>query len=173
VAGDLFIGDVGQGVREEIDFVRAGAAGGTNFGWRLMEGTRCTNLPGDPPCNPSSFTPPIVEYDHGQGCSVTGGYLYRGHAVPELIATSPPAAGQLFNGVYVYGDLCRGTIWRINATPAGGVSNSVLLASGLVITTFGEDENGEIYVADYGAAKIYRLASTVHTLPAILDLLLF
>ena len=161
VAGDLFIGDVGQNAREEIDFVRAGTAGGMNFGWRVMEGTQCTNLGGGPPCNDPGFTPPIVDYDHGQGCSITGGYLYRGRAVPELILTSPPATGQLFNGVYVYGDYCSGTIWRISATAAGGVSNSVLLASGLLITTFGEDENGEIHVADARGAKIYRLVSTV------------
>jgi glucose/arabinose dehydrogenase len=161
VVGDLFIGDVGQSAREEIDFVRADTAGGMNFGWRVMEGTQCTNLGGGPPCNDPRFTPPIVDYDHGQGCSVTGGYLYRGGAVPELIPTSPPATGQLFNGVYVYGDFCSGTIWRIDATTAGGVSNSVLLASGLSITTFGEDENGEIYVADARAKKIYKLVSTV------------
>lgn len=176
VAGDLFIGDVGQNAREEIDFVRAGTGGGMNFGWRIMEGTLCTNLPGDPPCNPSSFTLPIVDYDHGQGCSVTGGYLYRGSAVPELKLASPPAAG-LFNGVYVYGDFCSGTIWRISATASGGVSNSVLLSSGLRITTFGEDENGEIYVADAGTGKIYKFVSSMDKpvssmvvfLPAILS----
>jgi glucose/arabinose dehydrogenase len=162
-AGDLFIGDVGQSAREEIDFVRAGSVGGMNFGWRVMEGAQCTNLPGDLPCNDPSFTftPPIVDYDHGQGCSVTGGYVYRGHAVSELISTSSPEEGQLFTGVYVYGDLCSGTIWRISATANGGVSNSVLLDSGLSITTFGEDENGEIYVADAAASKIYRLVITV------------
>ncbi|WP_442498030.1 PQQ-dependent sugar dehydrogenase [Methylobacter sp. sgz302048] len=160
--GDLFIGDVGQSSREEIDFVRAGTAGGMNFGWRVMEGTQCTNLPGDPPCNDPrfTFTRPIVDYDHGQGCSVTGGYLYRGRAVPELISASSSEEGQLFKGVYVFGDLCSGTIWRISATAAGGVSKSVLFDSGLSITTFGEDENGEIYVADATASKIYRLAST-------------
>ena len=172
VAGDLFIGDVGQGAREEVDFVRAGTAGGMNFGWRVMEGTQCTNLGGGPPCNDPGFTPPIVDYDHGQGCSVTGGYAYRGRAVPELLPTNPPASGQLFSGVYVYGDYCRGTIWRISATATGGVSNSVLLPSGLLITTFGEDEDGELYVADARGAKIYRLVSTMATLPAILDLLL-
>jgi glucose/arabinose dehydrogenase len=156
LTGALLIADVGQDAREEIDFVRAGSAGGMNFGWRVMEGTQCTNLPGDLPCNDPSFTPPIVDYDHGQGCSVTGGYLYRGRAVPELISTS--SRGE--KGVYVYGDLCSGTIWGISATATGGVSNSVLLASGLYITTFGEDENGEIYVADAAASKIYRLVST-------------
>ena len=172
LAGDLFIGDVGQSAREEIDFVRAGTAGGINFGWRVMEGTQCTNLGGGPPCNDPGFTQPIVDYDHSQGCSITGGYLYRGREVPELIPTSPPTTGQLFNAVYVYGDYCRGTIWQISATAAGGVSNSELLASGLLISTFGEDESGEIYVADARAAKIYRLVSTVPVLPVILELLL-
>lgn len=172
VTGDLFIGDVGQNAREEIDFVRAGIPGGMNFGWRVMEGTRCTNLPGDPPCNPSNFTPPLIEYDHDHGCSVTGGYLYRGSAVPELQVTSPPAPGQLFNGVYVYGDFCSGTIWQIRATAAGGVSNSVLLSSGLMITTFGEDENGEIYVADANTGKIYKFVSTDAISPGIFALLL-
>ncbi|WAK03830.1 PQQ-dependent sugar dehydrogenase [Methylobacter sp. YRD-M1] len=163
VTGDLFIGDVGQNSREEIDFVRAGGAGGMNFGWRVMEGAQCTNLPGDPPCNDPrfTFTSPIVDYDHGQGCSVTGGYLYRGRAVPELMRTSSPEQGQLFKGIYVFGDLCSGTIWQIGATAGGGVSKSVLLDSDLYITTFGEDENGEIYVADGAASKIYRLASTM------------
>lgn len=74
--------------------------------------------------------------------------------------SSPPTQGQLFNGVYVYGDYCSGTIWRISATAAGGVSNSVLLPSGLMITTFGEDENGEIYVADAGTGKIREHGSS-------------
>ncbi|MGZ4955911.1 MAG: PQQ-dependent sugar dehydrogenase [Methylobacter sp.] len=161
LTGDLFIGDVGQSAREEIDFVRANTVGGMNFGWRVVEGTQCTNLPGDLPCNDPRFifTPPIVDYDHSQGCAVTGGYLYRGRAVPELISTSS-SEDQLFKGIYVYGDSCSGTIWRISATANGGVSNSVLLDSGLYITTFGEDENGEIYVADAVASKIYKLVST-------------
>jgi hypothetical protein len=159
VAGHLFIGDVGQNVREEIDFVPAGAAGGINFGWRVMEGTRCTNLGGGPPCNDPGLTPPIVEYDHGKGCSVTGGYLYRGGGVQALMPAGPPAAGQRFEGVYLYGDFCTGTIWRLSATAAGGVSNSVLLSSGLQITAFGEDEAGELYVADARAAKIYKFVS--------------
>jgi hypothetical protein len=124
-----------------------------------MEGTLCTNLGGGPPCNDPGFTRPVIEYDHGRGCSVTGGYLYRGRAVPELMQTTPPAAGQLFTGVYIYGDYCSGTIWHLSATATGGVSNSVLLASGLSIAAFGEDEDGELYVADAGAAKIYRFVS--------------
>ena len=172
VAGDLFIGDVGQNAREEIDLVRAGTAGGMNFGWRIVEGTLCTNLSGDPPCNNPGFTPPVFEYDHGQGCSITGGYVYRGSAVPELKPATPPAIGQLFSGTYVYGDLCSGTIWRLSAGAAGAVSNAVLLASGLFITAFGEDENGELYVADLISRKIYRFVSAARNLPAIFHLLL-
>jgi glucose/arabinose dehydrogenase len=173
VAGDLFIGDVGQNAREEVDFVRAGTRGGMNFGWRLMEGTQCTNLTGDPPCGTSglTFTPPILDYGHSPECSVTGGYLYRGRAVPELIRRSPLPIGQQFNGVYVYADFCSGKIWQASANAAGGVSNSLLLASGLSITTFGEDENGEIYLADARAAKIYKVVSTTSILPAILYML--
>jgi hypothetical protein len=124
----------------------------------VEEGTLCTNLGGGPPCGDASLVRPIVEYDHGQGCSVTGGYLYRGRAVPEFLPT-PPVAGQLFSGVYVYGDVCTGTIWRVNANATGGVSNAVLLASGLSITTFGEDEAGELYVADARAGKIFKFVS--------------
>ena len=172
VTGHLFIGDVGQNAREEVDFVRAGTAGGMNFGWRLMEGNQCTNLLGDPqPCNPSGFTPPLLDYDHAKGCSITGGYVYRGRAVPELRSSGLAVAGQLFDGVYIYGDFCRGTIWRVSANAAGGILNTVLLESGLSITAFGEDENGELYVADSRAGTIYRLASTSAALPALINLL--
>jgi len=177
VTGNLFIGDVGQSAREEINFVRAGTPGGMNFGWRIMEGTLCTNLPGDPPCNPSAFTPPVIDYGHDEGCSVTGGHVYRGSGVPELKDTAPPAAGQLFTGVYIYGDFCSGAIWRLSAAAAGGVANSALLASGLMITTFGEDESGELYVADAGTGKIYKFVregalSSVVLSPGISSLLL-
>jgi hypothetical protein len=92
--------------------------------------------------------------------------------VPELKDSGPPPAGQLFPGVYIYGDFCSGTIWRLSATAAGGVSNSTLLASGLMITTFGEDENGEILVADAGAGKIYKFVSEAALSPGIFSLLL-
>ncbi len=171
MTGDLFIADVGQNKREEINFVRAGTAGGLNFGWRVMEGTICTNLAGDPPCNPAGFTPPLIDYDHSQGCSVTGGYLYRGDAVHELKPLSPAVAGQLFNGLYIYGDFCSGTIWGVRATAAGGIENKVILSSALRITTFGEDDNGELYVADAAIGKIYKFISTVAISPSVFLLL--
>jgi glucose/arabinose dehydrogenase len=139
--GDLFIGDVGQDSREEIDFQPAGAAGGRNYGWKVMEGTACgaggtSGCPsGVPPCNAAELTPPILEYTHSAGdCSVTGGFMYRGTRSPRLI------------GMYFYGDYCTGRIR--GATPSSGTWTARIFsarASGL--TTFGEDASGEVYLA--------------------------
>ena len=139
LTGDLFIGDVGQGAREEIDDQPLTAGGGQNYGWKIMEGTLCTgdrgSCPADvPPCFDPRFTAPILEYDHGGGrCSVTGGYVYRGLSIPGLY------------GMYVFGDFCAGTIWA--ASQQGSVWTSVLLPiQAANLTTFGEDVNGELYV---------------------------
>ena len=128
--GDLFIGDVGQNNWEEIDYVPAGEPGGFNFGWNYFEGThpyQGTPLHGIP------LTSPIAEYSHGEGCSVTGGYVYRG-AMPE------------WNGVYFYGDYCTGTIWGLIRSGEGW-QNQVLFGAGMTITSFGQDAAGEIYFA--------------------------
>ena len=133
--GQLFVGDVGQNAREEIDIVTLGG----NYGWRVFEGNRCTNL-GPAPCNASSFTPPIAEYDHTGGrCSVTGGYVYRGSK------SSLPAGG------YVYADFCSGEIFLLS----NGVQ-SLLLDTALNISSFGEDESGEIYVVGLGGT-VHRI----------------
>jgi glucose/arabinose dehydrogenase len=140
VTGDLFIGDVGQGAREEIDFEPAGSPGGRNYGWKLMEGTICggggsSGCPtGVPACNSAAYTLPILEYPHSGGdCSVTGGYVYRGHQFPQLA------------GTYLYGDYCTGRIW--GATNAAGSWTSRLFAQRAPsLTTFGEDAAGESYV---------------------------
>jgi hypothetical protein len=133
--GQLYVGDVGQAAREEIDIVSAGM----NLGWRVFEGTLCTNL--DPQqCSAAGFTPPIAEYGHTGGrCSVTGGYVYRG------------GAGALDNGTYVFGDFCSGEVFTLK----NGVMN-VLFDTTLSISSFGEDEDGEIYVVN--------LAGTIHKL---------
>jgi hypothetical protein len=132
--GQLYVGDVGQGAREEIDIVTAGM----NLGWRILEGTRCTGL--DPLCGASGLTPPIVEYSHSGGrCSVTGGYMYRGDE------------GTLDDGAYVFADFCTGEVFTFKS----GVM-SVLFDTALNISSFGEDEDGEIYVVN--------LAGTVHKL---------
>ncbi len=134
--GQLIVGDVGQNMWEEIDLVTRGA----NLGWRVFEGNHCTNL--DPLCGNMGFTPPIAEYFHAGGrCSVTGGYVYRG------------SLGVLPVGTYVFGDFCTGEIFTLN----GGTA-TVLLDTSINISSFGEDETGELYVVGLGGA-VYRLVS--------------
>jgi uncharacterized protein (TIGR03437 family) len=129
VTGQLYAGDVGQGQREEVSVIVRGG----NYGWRVYEGTRCTGLDAGA-CVPANYAAPLFEYDHGGGrCSITGGYVYRG-------------ARQTFAlGTYVYGDYCTGEV----LTFQGGVQ-SVLLNAGGNISSFGEDEAGELYVIVHG-----------------------
>ena len=128
--GDLFVADVGQARREEVDFEPAGSPGGRNYGWADMEGSICRLPPGG--CD--GFTAPVLEYDHTQGCSITGGYRYRGLRFPSLA------------GVYLYGDYCSGRIWGARES-GGSWTTSQLLDTNLPISTFGEDEDGTLYVA--------------------------
>jgi glucose/arabinose dehydrogenase len=137
--GDLYIADVGQGEWEEISFLPGGSAGGANFGWNFFEGTHAYE--GDPP---SGLIPPVAEYDHGHGCSVTGGHVYRGEMLPE------------WQGVYVYGDFCSGEMWGLVQHSDGSWENQAIYDTSFLITSFGEDEAGELYVLDrFGA--LYRL----------------
>ena len=139
--GDLFIGDVGQNTWEEIDFQPAVSSGGENYGWSCMEGDEFVgyNL-----CDGSPLTPPILVYDHGVGCAVTGGFRYRG-----------TIGG--FQGNYVFGDYCSGRIWF--ATPAAGVWTAQEWADTTYnISSFGEDEDGELYVVDLNGS-LYRFTS--------------
>ncbi len=132
--GDLYVGDVGQGNWEEINFVSAGMPGGVNFGWDYFEGTH--PYEGTPPQG-TQFVPPVAEYDHGQGCSVTGGYVYRG---------SMPA----WSGIYLYGDYCSGNVWGLIRSDGGWQTRVLFEALGR-ITSFGQDESGEVYlVTDSG-----------------------
>ncbi len=143
VSGDLWIGDVGQDAWEEIDYAAGGASKGANYGWRTMEATHCYNPATN--CNPGGLRLPILEYPHAGGadCAVTGGYRYRG-----------PVAG--FAGTYVYGDFCTGKIW--GATKTGTVwSSTVLLASGIGVSSFGEGNNGDLYVVDYYSGALYKI----------------
>jgi glucose/arabinose dehydrogenase len=134
--GQLLAGDVGQGAVEEVDDIIRGG----NYGWRVFEGTRCTGT--DPTlCDPARFLPPLVEYAHTGGrCSITGGYVYRG------------PRGVLPPGTYVFGDFCTGEIFQF----AGGTM-SILLATTLSISSFGEDEDGELHVVGLGGT-VDRLA---------------
>ncbi len=134
-SGRLLAGDVGQNRIEEIDEVRAGG----NYGWRVLEGTLCYQP--RPGCDRTGFEPPLTQYRHIRGrCSVTGGYVYRGQAIPAL------------SGTYLFGDYCSGEIFGLRAD-----RRRVLLNSGLRIASFGEDEAGEVYVVDRRGGAIYRL----------------
>ena len=150
VTGDLFIGDVGQNNWEEINFQPAASAGGENYGWDVLEGMHC--FEDQPPGSCNAFlnggsTLPILEYNHSLGCSVTGGYRYRGQLYPQL------------DGIYFYGDLCSGRIWGATRQGDGTWVSEELLVSGFTISTFGEDEAGEVYVAQYngGQSALYRI----------------
>ena len=138
VTGDLYIGDVGQNQWEEIDFIPAGSPGGYNFGWSILEGTH--PYKGD---SQGGLTPPVAEYSHGPGCSVTGGYVYRG-VMSE------------WTGVYFFGDYCSGVVRGLIPSD-GGWGSQILFDLGVNITSFGRDEPGELYIAgDNG--QILRLA---------------
>ncbi|NIR32183.1 MAG: PQQ-dependent sugar dehydrogenase [Gammaproteobacteria bacterium] len=140
VTGRLYAGDVGQNAREEIDVVRKGG----NYGWRIMEGTICT--PGvEPDCERSGLEPPILDYDHTQGYSVTGGYVYRGTSIPALC------------GVYLYADFGSGRLWGLRYDGERVTRQRLLENTGLRIASFGEDDAGELYVVDY-RGRIYRIA---------------
>ena len=154
--GDFWFGDVGQGAVEEVDMLPAGTGAGTNFGWRIMEGSSCTGLASPPiPCNDASLKLPIVEYTHALGCSVTGGYVYRGAAVPAL-------AGQ-----YLYGDFCTGRIWAAQRVGAGPWAAAELGSTGYSVSTFGEDEAGELYFANYANGDIYQFADSAANTPIL------
>jgi glucose/arabinose dehydrogenase len=142
--GDLFLADVGEAAREEINFQPAGSGTAANYGWNIMEGSLCFLAPGL--CSPAGLTLPVAEYDHTLGnCSVTGGYVYRGSTLS-------------LRGTYLYGDFCSGRIWGLRRN---GVAweNLLLLDSTLQISTFGEDEAGELYVADYATGTVFRISA--------------
>ena len=142
--GDLLIADVGQNRFEEVSFQAAASSGGENYGWPLMEASSCFNPSSN--CNDGSLTLPILEYDHNSGdCSITGGYRYRGSGFPQM------------NGVYFYGDLCTGKIWGGTADISGSWSSRILLDTAITISTFGEDESGEVYVVDYSGGELLRI----------------
>jgi glucose/arabinose dehydrogenase len=137
--GDLFIGDVGQNEIEEIDLQPASSSGGENYGWSCREGDSQVDFN---PCDGSPLIAPILVYNHQLGCSVTGGYRYRG-AITAM------------NGLYVFGDYCSGRIWFASET-GGEWSAEEWAGTGISISSFGEDENGELYVADLIRGEVYR-----------------
>ena len=145
LTGDLFVGDVGQGTNEEVDFATWGARG-LNFGWRVFEGLSCHNP--STGCALANHTPPILQYQHGAagGDSITGGFIYRGIRSAAL------------RGYYLYGDYVSNRVWAATREGDAWVSY-VLIPPGqlLGISTFGEDEAGDVYVASYSNGRVYRI----------------
>ena len=144
--GDLFIGDVGQERFEEIDLLPAGQGAGANLGWRVAEGLHCTDNGGPVSCTDASLTRPIIEYPHADGCSVTGGTVYRGN-VPALVAR------------YVYSDFCSGRVWSAGRAVDGTWAVRDVMTYAGSISSFGEDERGELYFADFASGEVRRFAA--------------
>jgi glucose/arabinose dehydrogenase len=144
--GALWIGDVGQNAYEEVDVAAQTGTGpgrGVNWGWRQMEGFHCYNP--STGCVTAGKTLPLLEYTHASGrCAITGGYVYRGSAVPALA------------GTYLYGDYCTGEIWGVASTAVSPATGTLLLDTPLFLSSFGQDAAGELYAVDLGGS-VYRI----------------
>jgi glucose/arabinose dehydrogenase len=138
--GNLYIGDVGQDDWEEVDYQPASSAGGENYGWDTMEGNACYEPSGG--CNQSGLTMPVVVYSHDPECSVTGGFVYRG-------------AEAALQGIYFYADFCSGKVWGVQ--PGGAWLPEQAASPGYAAASFGEDEQGNVYLVDRASGAIYRL----------------
>ncbi len=138
--GELWVADVGHSRREEIDLVLPGA----NLGWNIMEGNLCLSTPG---CDRSGLTAPVFDYNRtGGNCSVTGGFVYRGEAIPSL------------NGAYVYGDFCSGRVWALRFDGGAVTENKLIATVDGNVSSFAVDSDGEIYVLTYDqAGAIFKL----------------
>ena len=135
---DIWIGDVGQSQLEEINRMPAARAG-LNYGWNVMEGDACYEPPTD--CDRDGLVLPVATYTHDDGCSVTGGYVYRG-SISSLV------------GAYVFGDYCSGTVWAVDASGRAEQDPVQLLSTDYSISSFGLDERGELYVTDLGGTVL-------------------
>lgn len=140
--GDLWIGDVGQNQYEEINLTPSGSSGGLNYGWPIQEASHCLEAG----CDTTGLVQPVLEYDHSGHCSVTGGYVYRGSQFSEL------------QGVYLYGDYCSGAIWAAVPGADGSWRSAIIHRADASISSFGEDEGGELYLTDLSGGTLYRIA---------------
>jgi glucose/arabinose dehydrogenase len=151
VTGDMYIADVGQNQWEEVNVEPAGL-GGRNYGWRCMEGFSCTGLSGCT-CNSPSLTLPVTSFSHSFGCSITGGYVYRGCAIPSLY------------GKYFYSDYCSATMWSFTWDGANGTTDSTIWTTQFVpdigsianVSSFGEDAYGELYICDLNGGEVFKV----------------
>lgn len=140
--GDLYIADVGQDQYEEVDFEPDGTQPGVNYGWRFREGLH--HYKGTPAAD-LKLVDPIWEYSHAEGCSITGGFVYRGQALPEL------------TGIYLVGDFCSGTIWGLLRGADGNWTSQKLWIDQGNLTSFGQDRNGELYYLNQYNGGLYQL----------------
>ena len=143
--GDLYLGDVGQNLWEEVDFQPANSAGGENYGWNIWEGLHCFD-PAVGCSPPPRYSPPVAEYGHKPDCSITGGYVYRGPGQAAM------------QGIYFYGDACSGRIRGLQRSNGAWVT-TLLATAPSGISTFGEDQSGNLYLAEYGNGTIYQITS--------------
>jgi glucose/arabinose dehydrogenase len=143
--GDLWIGDVGQSQWEEVDVARAGR-GGANYGWNRMEGGHCFRPVGG--CEDPDLTLPVAEYSHDVGCTVIGGGVYRGSEQPALA------------GGYLFGDYCSGLVWAIDPAADGPTEPVLVGETRATLSSFGEDEAGEMYATDLSSGELLRVTAT-------------
>lgn len=146
VTGDLWIADVGQNEWEEVDFQPASSAGGEDYGWSIREGAHCFQAE---TCHTDGLTDPVVQYNHSEGVSVTGGYVYHGSALPDLV------------GTYLYADFGTGLLWGLRPAGDGTFVASTPIDTGFNITSFGQGNDGEVYMALFDqqtGGRIVRLA---------------
>lgn len=144
--GDLYIADVGEDAWEEINHEAAGV-GGRNYGWRRMEGQHCFSPSIN--CDPGGLTLPVMEYSHSLGCSVIGGFRYSGTLLMEHV------------GAYFFADVCSGRIWTAADGGVGGWSATQRIDTTLSVTTFGENEQNELFLAHYApSGQLYRIVSS-------------
>lgn len=151
--GDLYIADVGQNLYEEVNVHPASQGGGQNYGWRLKEGFHCYNP--STGCDPGGLTDPVIEYAHGDnGCSITGGFVYRGRDYPRL------------NGTYFYSDYCSGIIWALRCQDGSWQSRQVM-DTPYNVSSFGEDEDGRLYLTDISGGAVFQLVDPSGPTPGI------
>ncbi len=140
-SGRLFLADVGQNLFEEIDIVQKGG----NYGWNTMEGLHCFNPSSG--CNTAGLILPITEYSHAEGNAVIGGFVYHGSSIPSL------------QGIYIFGDFGTGKIWTLQETSPNVFTRTLLATTGKSISSFGQDQAGELYVVDIGSGSVFRIVS--------------
>lgn len=146
LTGDLYIADVGQNAWEEVNLQKRISEGGENYGWNIMEGTHC--YPQGSSCTSEGLILPVIEYSHSvaNGCSITGGYVYRGTQIPSHV------------GDYFFADYCSGQIWIARPEGHGGLwLTTPVLQGGMQVSSFGEDARGELYITDLRGGRIYRI----------------